>query len=240
LLISSLGLALALAVGLARLPRLRSLAGAVVVIAFAARALDAQATWASSELVWERAVASNPNDGNAWAMYSEALDAEGRTAEAERVIETAFEHVRTPRLVLHAALVALDQGRRGEALALMTEAASEGEPRAAANLANLLAERNRLAEALLWARFTVVVAPNYASGHRIHGKIARMIDRYSRESREAFSRAYQLEPNNAANRYNLGIAVGDAGHRDEARTLLESCLADRLMAPAARLALEHL
>jgi protein O-mannosyl-transferase len=240
MLIPSLGFALALAIGLTQLPRLRTFTCAVVVVAFAARSLDAQASWSSNELLWQRATISNPADGNAWAMYSEALDTDGRTAEAAQVIEAAFFHVRTPRLVMHAGLVALDRGRLDEAFALMTEAAAHGEPRAAANLANMLIGRNRLVEALTWARFATFVAPGYANGHRIRGKVARLIDQHSIESREAFERAYALEPNNTANRYNLGIAFADAGRTAEARALLESCLADPAVTRAARLALDHL
>ena len=244
LLWSSLGAALALAVGIAELahqfPRLRRLVIAAVVVAFGARACVAQAAWSTNVALWERAVAANPSDPNAWANEIEALDEAGRPGEAAQLAGEALARVRSPRLVMHAGLAALADGRPSDALALMTEAAAAGEPRAAANLANLLAERGRLPEALLWARFGATVAPGYANGHRIHGKVARMLDRYSAESLAAFTRAYQLEPNNAANRYNLGIALADAGRRAEARDLLDSCLADRAVGPAARLALEHL
>ncbi|MEO8843545.1 MAG: hypothetical protein ABI591_09500 [Kofleriaceae bacterium] len=242
LLIPTLGLALALAVGISQItrPKLRAVALVVVALAFAFRALDAQSTWRSSALLWERAIASNPSDGNAWAMYVEELDSEGRVADAAVVIEAALSHSRAPRLVMHAGLNALAEGRTDKAFALMTEAASRAEPRAAANLANMLVGRNRLGEALVWARFAVLVAPMYANGYRIQGKVARLIDQHSVESLGAFQRAYALEPNNAANRYNLGIALADAGRTAEARTLLDSCLADPAVGRAARLALDHL
>jgi tetratricopeptide (TPR) repeat protein len=240
LLLPTLGFALAIATAIEQLPRLRGLVIAAVVVAFGLRAVDAQATWSGNVPLWSRAVQSNPADANAWAMYVEALDGEGRTAEATRVIAEAFEHVRTPRLVMHAGLVAFADGRPAEGLAFMTEAAAGGEPRAMANLGNLLATNGDPRRGLPWARLATAVAPRYANGHRIHGKIARLLDRYSPESLDAFSRAYQLEPNSAVNRYNLGIALGDAGRRAEARALLESCLPDRVMAHAARLALDHL
>jgi tetratricopeptide (TPR) repeat protein len=240
MLFSSLGFALVLAVGIAQLGRLRTLVIVVVVVALSARAFVAQDHWASNTRLWQRAATSNPADANAWAMYVESLDSEGRTGEAMRVAEAALAHARSPRLVMHAALAALAAGHLVEGLRLMTEAATGGEPRAAANLANLLADFGELRDALLWARLAAVTAPSYANGHRIHGKIARLIDRYSPEALDAFSRAYQLEPESAANRYNLGISLGDAGRKAEARMLLQSCLADPGMAQSARLALDHL
>ena len=241
---SSLGAALALAVGIIelarRFPRLRALAIAAVVVAFGARALVAQAAWSTNVALWERAVAANPSDPNAWANEIEALDEAGRTREAAQLAGEALAHVRSPRLVMHAGLAALADGRPSDGLALMTEAAAGGEPRAMANLANLLATAGQLRGALLWARLATVVAPGYANGFRILGKVARLIDQHSSESRGAFERAYDLEPASSANRYNLGIALADAGERDRARTLLESCLGDRSVARLARIALDHL
>ncbi|HEY6039701.1 MAG TPA: hypothetical protein VIV58_35715 [Kofleriaceae bacterium] len=241
---SSLGAALALAVGIAelarRFPRLRGLAIAAVVVAFGVRAYVAQSAWSTNVALWERAVAANPSDPNAWANEVEALDAAGRTGEAARLAGEALSHVRSPRLVMHAGLAALADNRPTDGLALMTEAAAGGEPRAMANLANLLATAGQLRQALLWARLATMVAPGYANGFRILGKVARLIDQHSSESRGAFARAYDLEPANPANRYNLGIALADAGDRDRARALLESCLGDRSVARLARIALDHL
>jgi len=240
LLVASLGFTLALAVGIAQVPRLRWALLAALVVGFGVRAVDAQLTWRSDVELWQRAAAVNPDDANAWFMYVEALDQAGRPGEAARVVDEAFTHVRTPRLVMHAGLVAFADGRPADGLALMTEAAVGGEPRAMANLANELAGQGQLPRALLWARLAAAVAPSYANGHRIEGKVARLIDRYSIESRRAFERAYALEPDVATNRYNLGIALADAGERERGRALLESCLGDREVGRLARLALDHL
>ena len=242
LLVPTLGLALAVAIGISQItrPKLRPAALVVVALAFGFRALDAQSTWRSNETLWERAVASNPLDGAAWATYLETLDAEGRSDEGAHIITTALEHSRLPRLVMHAGLIALREGRTDDAFALMTEAASHGDPRAMANLANLLAKRGRLSDALRWARYATTAEPGYANGHRLRGKVARLIDQHSVESLHAFEAAYALEPDNSTNRYNLGIAYGDAGRTQAARTLLESCLADPNVGGAARTALAHL
>ena len=235
LLIPTLGVALALAVGISQIarPKLRAAALVVVALAFAFRALDAQSTWRSNELLWQRAIASNPSDGNAWAMYLEALDADGRVADAAGVVDEALSHSRLPRLVMHAGLTALAEGRSDEGLALMTEAATHGEPRAMANLANLYADRGRLDEALRWAHHATVAAPSYANGHRIRGKVARLAQRAD-ESRYAFEHAYLLEPTSAVNRYNLALAYADARRIADARTLLESCTGDPEVGELAR------
>ncbi len=241
LLVPSLGFAVVVAVALARIgrPQLRAAAAAVVVLAFGLRALDAQATWRSNELLWRRAIASNPRDGSAWAMYLEALDEEGRPDLARGVIDEALAHSRLPRLVMHAALIELGEGHHDRGLALMTEAATHGEPRAMANLANLLAEAGRLEPALRWARHATVAAPSYANGHRIRGKVARLAGRAD-ESRAAFEHAYALEPGAAVNRYNLALAYADAGKLADARTLLDSCLTDPAVGTLARGLLAHL
>ncbi|MEO6772129.1 MAG: tetratricopeptide repeat protein [Kofleriaceae bacterium] len=242
LLVPSLGFALAIAAGLAWIsrPRLRLAAIAAVVVALALRALAAQAAWATDETLWQQAIVSNPDDGSAWAMYVEALDQDGHRDEAARVIDVALAHSRLPRLVLHAGLVALREGRGDDALALFREAATRGDPRAMANLANMLAERGQLAEALRWARYATTADPSYANGHRIRGKVARLAEQHSRESLHAFERAYRLEPDVAIDRYNLGIAYADAGRTAEARALLASCLPDRGVGELARRALAHL
>ncbi|CAN5597403.1 hypothetical protein BH11MYX1_BH11MYX1_28170 [soil metagenome] len=239
LLVPSLGFALvvAWAIGTIGRPQLRIAVGAVVVLAFALRALDAQASWNTNGLLWQRAIASNPSDGNAWAMYLEALDEQGVPTQA--VVDQALAHSRLPRLVLHAALNELAAGHRDAGVALMTEAANRGEPRAMANLANLDADAGRLPEALRWARRAKVAQPSYANGHRIRGKAARLAGERD-ESRHAFERAYMLEPDSAANRFNLALAYIDSGRVIDAKKLLVSVLDDHVLGSQARAALATL
>lgn len=235
LLVPSLGFALAIAYGITLIPRprLRVLAGAVVALAFGLRALDAQATWATNERLWQRAIASNPADGSAWASYLEALGAEGRLVEQRSVIAEALSHSRLPRLVMHAALAALADGHRTEGLALMAEAANRGEPRAMANYANLVADDGRVDEALRWARYATVASPSYANAHRIRGKIARLANRPA-EATAAFERAYLLDPAAPASRFNLALVRFEAGADGDARALLESVVSDPVFANQAR------
>ena len=239
LLVPSLGFALVVAVAIGTIARsqLRLAVTAVVVIAFGVRALDAQESWSTNALLWQRAIASNPNDGNSWAMFLEALDEEG--VPTQGVVEQALAHSRLPRLLLHAALNELAEGHRDAGLALMTEAANRGEPRAMANLANLDADAGRLPEALMWARRATIAQPSYANGHRIRGKTARLAGERD-ESRHAFERAYVLEPGFAANRFNLALAYIDSGRVIDAKQLLSSVLGDPLLGGQARAALATL
>ena len=235
LLIPTLGFALLIAVGLSAIqrPRLRLFAISCVVVAFGMRTVVAQASWATNEELWQRAIASNPQDGSAWAMYLEALGEDSRPDLQRAVIAEALAHSRLPRIVLHAALLELADGNRAQGEALMREAASHGEPRAMANLANLLAEDRDLDEALRWARYATTASPSYANGHRIRGKVARLAGRGD-EAGRAFERAYLLEPDVAVNRFNLALSRFDAGKLGDARTLLESIVADPAVGDRAR------
>ncbi len=239
LLVPSMGFALVAAFAITRIarPQLRFAVGAALSIAFAVRALDAQASWSTNELLWQRAISSNPNDGNAWSMYLEALDERGMPTQA--VVEQALTHSRLPRLVLHAALNELAAGHREAGIALMAEAANHGDPRAMANLANLDADAGRLPDALMWARRATIAQPSYANAHRIRGKAARLAGERD-EARHAFERAYFLEPDAAANRFNLALAYIDTNRSIDARKLLESVVSDRNLGGQARAALETL
>jgi len=239
LLVPSLGFALVVAFAVCKIarPQLRIAVSAAIVLAFGGRALDAQTSWSTNALLWQRAIASNPNDGNSWAMYLEALDEQG--VPTQGVVAQALTHSRLARLVLHAALNELGEGHHDAGLALMTEAANRGEPRAMANLANLDADAGRLPEALVWARRATIAQPSYANAHRIRGKAARLAGERD-ESRHAFERAYLLEPDVAANRFNLALAYIDSGRVIDAKKLLASVLGDRLLGGQARSVLASL
>jgi tetratricopeptide (TPR) repeat protein len=204
---------------------------ALVVALAAVRTLDAQLSWRDARTLWQRAVESNPADANAWSMYVEALDPEA----AAEALDAARAHVTSPRLTLHEALLALPRDRaRGEDL--MREAAEQGEAKAMANLASLLAEDGRLDDALTWARRATERAPIYANGFRILGKVALAAQKPD-EALAAFQYALRLEPQRAANRYNVALSLL-ALHRDaEARPYLESCLDDPELGQRAKAAL---
>lgn len=223
----TLGFALAVAVGLARIPtpRGRVMLAIVLAVAELARSLDAQSSWASSAALWERAVASDPEDGDAWSMYAEALASDGRPDLAEHAVAEGLQHTRSPRLELRQAILLLSQGRRAEAMPILERAARGGEPRAMEDLALLELDAGHLDTALDWAVRAAAAAPLTASVQRAHGKVALAAGRAD-EALAAFAAAYGLEPQNLGNRYNLALALIALHRPGEARPHLEACLAD--------------
>lgn len=203
---------------------------AAFVVASMARAIDARSNWESAEILWQRAVETNPTDGNAWSMYAEAIP-DANTAD--RVVRIGLTHVRAPRLVMRQALLMLARGDHVQGRLLMREAAEGGEYRAMTNLALLLAQDGNHGEALQWARRSVDDVPFYANGQRALGKIALEANQ-PQTALSAFERAYALEPKNVTNRYNLALALIRLGRPDEARVHLQACLHDPLLAARAR------
>jgi hypothetical protein len=234
-LLPTIGLALAVAAGICRIPRIRGqVALAVALVAAASlRTLDAQGNWASPRALWTRAVESNPDDPEAWSFYAEALASEGDANEALAVTREGLQHVDTPRLRLREALLVMQLGHRDEAIPLFRRAATAGDPRAMADLALLeVDDPAKLADALDWARRAVRAAPTSAHAHRTHGKVALASD-HPDEAYEAFLRAYALEPTNLQNRFNLGLVLIKLGRRTEAEPHLQACLADPALASRA-------
>ncbi len=237
----TLGLALAAAVGIARLPtpRARIALAAVIALAELARSLDAQASWASSAALWERAVASAPTDSAAWSMYAEALDSSGHADLAEAAVTEGLLRAPSPRLELRQALLLRARGRRAEAIPLLEHAARGGEPRAMEDLALELLDAGRIDEAQGWAARAAAAAPFSASAQRAHGKVALAAGRPA-EALAAFTAAYRLQPQKLSNRYNLGLALGALHRPGEARPHLEACLADPALHDRAAAALSRL
>jgi hypothetical protein len=246
-LIPTLGIALAVAVGCARIShvRLRAAVVAVIALAGALRTLDAQSNWASTEALWTRTVASNPDDGDAWSFYAEALDEAGDPALAATVVDEGLAHVDSRRLLLRKALLLVNSGHRAEAMPLFLRAAQAGEPKAMANLALLeLADAEKpgaspslLADALDWARRGAAAAPTSAHAHRTHGKVA-LAAQHPDEALAAFTSAYELEPQNLGNRFNLALALLALHRPGEAIPHLEACAADPELAARASAALD--
>jgi tetratricopeptide (TPR) repeat protein len=235
LLLPSLGFALMLAVAIyaVRKPRLRATLASAVIIAAAARSLDAQANWRTARTLWRQAVVSSPRDGDAWSQYVEALASEGDRDEAQRVVEEGLEHVSAPRLMMHQALIYARTGDNVQARVWMARAAENGEPRAMANLALMLVDEHRTDEAVVWAKRAIALMPRYANAYRALGR-AELASRNAADAYDAFKRARELEPQAMVNEYNLALALIALGRRDEARVYLQRCLADPVLADRAR------
>lgn len=241
LLLPTLGIALATAVGLLaiRSRRARIALVTTIVLAAALRTLDAQANWASSMRLWHRAVESNPRDGDAWSMYAESLADAGHDAAVFKAIRDGLLHSnRSPRLQLRAALLTLRSGKRTDGVRWMQRAAEAGEVIAMANLALLFLEDGRVDDALVWSRRATRDAPMYAAGHRAHGKVA-LAAGHASEALSAFERAFALE-RSTSNRFNLGLAFASLGRTAEAHAQFKACLADPLLAARARAELKRL
>lgn len=239
LLVPSLGLALVAAALAMRLadPRLRAALVFVLAFALAMRTLDAQANWRDPVTLWQRAVAVNPRDGDAWSMYAEALDDSGESQQAIEAVLRGLHRTSSPRLVMREALIVLEHGQRAQGEKLMRTAAEGGEPRAMANLALLELADGQTADALAWARKAAAAAPLYVNGQRIHGKLA-LAAHEPGEALAAFQQALALEPDSAANRLNLALALIDLGRPADARPYLEACLHEPGLAARARALLE--
>lgn len=231
----TIGLAVLLAVGVQQLANRRlaiALATTITLVGIG-RTLVAQQAWSSDLALWERAVESNPADGEAWSSYIEALRESGQPERAMAALEAGLSHSQSPRLLMRKALVILQSGRRDEGVAAMRQAAAAGEPRAMSNLALLLLEERKPDEALGWARQGAQQMPQYAQGHRTHGKVA-LESGQPAEALAAFERAYALEPKHLGNRFNLALALRQLGRHAEARPHLEACLDDPRLGAQAR------
>ncbi len=227
----TLGVALAVSVGLLAL-RHRTIAialAAALVVAAGARTLAAQESWRDSRALWARAVESNPRDGAAWNQYADALVESGDLDAALAAVDRGLAYVRSPELTSRRALVLLQRGDEAGSREWMLRAAEEGNAIAMANVALMLDETGDPQAALEWARRSVARAPLYANGYRALGKVALGLRRHD-ESYAAFARAYQLEPVNPVNRFNLALALIALGRIDEARLHLHAVASEPRLA----------
>ena len=241
LLLPTLGAALALAIGVSRIPiaRARRALLATLVVAASLRAIDAQTNWRDNLTLWQRATSTNPGDGYAWSMYAEALMEEGRNDLAFDVVKEGLRHSRTPRLLLRKALLVVWGGTRAHAIGAMRDAAVAGEPRAMMNLGLLLLQAGELTEAFDWAQRGAVALPMHAPAQRALGKVALAVGRPGL-ALDAFERALRYEPTNPANRFNLALALVALHRPAEARPHLEACLGAPALAWRARKLLDAL
>jgi Flp pilus assembly protein TadD len=241
ILFASLGITLAAAVGVVALAsvRVRNLLLGVVVLALAMRTLDAQSNWRDTGTLWQRAVVSNPTDGDAWASYVEALEENDQPHHAYDALREGLQRSRAPRLLLRKALLVLERGQRPDAITAMRDAADAGEPRAMVNLAILLVQDGKLDDALAWAQRSVETAPLYGKGYKTIGGVLLAMKRPG-EAIPALSRAHALWPVDLETRHDLALALIQVGRGAEARAHLEACLFDPRMAAEVRSLLARL
>jgi len=227
LLLPTLGVALALAVGLSRITsqRARRTLVATIMVACALRCLDAQSNWRDSTTLWRRAVETDPADGDAWAMLAQSVTEDGHPDRAFEVIYEGLQHSRSPRLLLRKALLGLTNTSRKNAIKSMREAAVMGEPRAMINLALLLRERGHHADAFVWATRGAHMLPMHAPAHRALGTVA-LTAKHPVVALAGFDRALHLEPRNPLNKYNVALALTALGRHAEAARYMAEANAD--------------
>lgn len=227
MLLPTLGLALGVAYAVRQVShvRLRRVLAVALVLAAALRTLDASSSWRDSLTLWERATHSNPNDPEPCASYAQALIDLGHGEAALPIVDECLERTRSPRLVLRKAVLLAAHKKFAEAIALMHAVASPAYPQAMMDIALLLDAAKRKPEALALAREVTRDAPRYAAGHRSHGKIAFNMGLYD-EARGEFERAFELDPRDAVNRYNLGLALGKTGRPWDAYAHFAACSID--------------
>jgi protein O-mannosyl-transferase len=235
LLFPSIAIALALAYGVLRIPtsRARFALGAVLVLAASLRTLDAQSTWRDDMTLWQRAVETNPRDGNAWSLYADLAMDSGRTDLAFDIISKGLRQTRSPRLLLRKALLLKQTGSLASAVRAMREAAFAGEPKAMMNVGLMLLDAGEGDEAMMWTMLGARLVPLHAPARRAYGKVALAMH-HDEIAFTEFTAAYDLEPKNLDNRYNLALALIARGLVDEARPHLEACLADPELGSRAR------
>ncbi len=237
-----LGFTLAVAAGIRKLPRTQMQIALVAVIALAGslRTLDARKTWSSDLFLWERAVASNPHNLEAWSAYAMELDRAGLKDEAAQAVEVGLAHGTSGRLLLRRALLQMGRGERDEGFVTMQEAAEAGDPLAMGNLAQLMLERGpkgsgrgpEIDQALEWGRKAAKYGPMVPHTRRSHG-MAALATGHPAEALEAFTMALALEPS-AMNRYNTAMALLALDRPREAIPLFEQCVLDPRIGAMAR------
>jgi tetratricopeptide (TPR) repeat protein len=224
MLIPTLGLALVVAAAVWNTRALSQRSKWILVgaLAFASsvRTLDAQSNWRDDLTLWERAVESDPDNGDAWSMYVQALASANAMDAARAALDEGLARKRSPRLVMRKATMLIANGERAAGLALMREAAEANEPRAMSNLALLLEEDGKRAEALELARRAAGIP--LAHAHRVHGKVA-LASGLAQEAVDAFQRAYDLEPTHPQNQYNLALALIATRRANDALEYLILC-----------------
>jgi tetratricopeptide (TPR) repeat protein len=157
----------------------------------------------------------------------------GHGEAAVPVVEDCLARTKSPRLVLRKAMLLAAQKRFPEAIALLHTVATPAYPQAMMDVALFMDAAKRRPEALAIAREVTRDAPRYAAGHRSHGKIAFNAGLYE-EARAAFERAYQLDPRDAVNEYNLGLSLLRLGREWEAYPHFIACSIDSYIGASCR------
>jgi Flp pilus assembly protein TadD len=131
-----------------------------------------------------------------------------------------------PRSLLERGVLAAEQGRLTEGLALIRQAitGTPADPEAHAQLARWLSRLHRQAEADAAVERALALGPREARTLDTLGVVLSRGGRHARAAR-CFERATELEPGNAGFQFNLASSLKFLGRFDEAEAAYEACLA---------------
>ena len=175
-------------------------------------------TYRSAESLWADTVGKCPGNDRARTNLGNALNAQGRTAEAVAQFEEALR-LRPGNADAHNDLGnALNaQGRTAEANAQFEEAQRlrPDSEEAHNNLGNALNAQGRTAEAIAQYGEALRLNPDYAEAHNNLGNVLNALGR-SAEAIAQFEASLRLRPDVAETHNNLGNALNSAGRNAEA------------------------
>ena len=179
-----------------------------------------------------QAVAADPESYRAMSTLALALLAAGAPADALDAATRAAGMRPTdgfPQRIRTQSLRALDRRRDALAAARSAVALEPESPDAQQLLAEILVVSNRQAarrEALLAAEHAVALAPESPSAHASVGFV-RIRTRKWAEAEVALRNALALDPEQAAARFNLAIALRQLGRADEAIAITSALIVEQ-------------
>ncbi|HET7064751.1 MAG TPA: tetratricopeptide repeat protein, partial [Rudaea sp.] len=181
------------------------------------------------------ALASRPQYAQALFNLATLVEAKGDWTQAEQAYRQglAWEPSNVDILIRFGNLLGR-QGRIHEALPILESACRLAPDRAVAwgNLARVLSDLGRYADAIRCARAATERDPERAVWWRVLG-VAQNLQRDGEGAAIALRKAIELAPDDHIARFELGLALRDAGSIDEARRIFAQGPVERLRWGAA-------
>jgi protein O-GlcNAc transferase len=192
---------------------------------------------AEAEAAYRQALAAAPNHADAWHMLGALMFQAGRLQDALQAMEKSAA-LEPRRAAFHSNLgEVLRQGawkagaegrveyqRRAEAEFRQAIALDRRLVDAYTNLAILLLEQERNAEALEAALAVTAGAPGNAKGHRYVGDAFLKLRRFP-EARAAYEKALALQPAFPDVQFNMGLLHLETGHAEPAAAAFRAVVA---------------